>query len=234
MIASLSVLAVIPARGGSKGVTRKNIKLLAGRPMLAWTIQAALASQYLDRVVLSSEDQEIIDTARELGCEVPFRRPVELATDETPGIEPVLHALAQLPGHDLVVLLQPTSPLRRASDIDGCLEKLVATGAPACISVREATDHPYWCYQQGASERLLPFVNFPPNTFNRRQDLPRAFAVNGAVYVARVPWLLASHSFLTEETVGHEMPPECSLDLDTPEDFAIAESRLGAHSPRRG
>jgi CMP-N,N'-diacetyllegionaminic acid synthase len=234
MIADLSVLAVIPARGGSKGVARKNIRLLAGRPLLAWTIESAMASQYLDRIVLSSEDQEIMDTARELGCEVPFRRPVELTTDETPGIEPVLHALEQLPGYDLVALLQPTSPLRRASDIDACLEKLIATRAPACISVREAVDHPYWCYQQDASERLLPFVKLPAHTFNRRQDLPRAFAVNGAVYVARVQWLIAARSFLTPETVGHEMPHERSLDLDTPEDFAIAESRLGAHSPRGG
>ena len=131
MIEGLSVLGLIPARGGSKGVPRKNIRLVAGRPLLAWTIDAARASRYLDRLVLSTDDCEIGAVAIAAGCEVPFLRPPELARDDTPGIDPVLHALGQLPPFDIVVLLQPTSPLRLASDIDGCIERMLAARAPA-------------------------------------------------------------------------------------------------------
>ncbi|MEP7294597.1 MAG: acylneuraminate cytidylyltransferase family protein [Burkholderiales bacterium] len=226
MIAGRSVLAIIPARGGSKGVPRKNIRKIAGRPLLGWTLLAAQASRYVDRVVLSSEDDEIIAAARNLGCEAPFRRPAELASDTSPGIDPVLHALAQLPPFDLVVLLQPTSPLRIAADIDGCLELLEATGAPACVSVREATDHPYWTYRIDPDGLLQPFVKRPLDDISRRQDLPHALALNGAVYVARVPWLIENRTFLTVGTVGLEMPAKRSLDVDTEEDLVTAERVL--------
>ncbi len=113
MIAGKTVLAIIPARGGSKGVPRKNIRLLAGKPLIVWTIDEAKKSKYIDRFILSSEDDEIIKIAREYGCEVPFKRPIELAQDDTPGIEPVIHAINTLEDkYDYVVLLQPTSPLR--------------------------------------------------------------------------------------------------------------------------
>jgi CMP-N,N'-diacetyllegionaminic acid synthase len=226
VIADLSVLAIVPARGGSKGIPRKNIRPVAGRPLLAWTLEAARASRYIDRLILSSEDQEIMDVAQRLGCEVPFRRPSELAQDDTPGIDPVLHAIGLLPGYDLIVLLQPTSPLRIAADIDACLDRLVATGAPACVSVREAADHPYWCYGSDAQGRLHPFVTLPEGAFSRRQQLPHAQTVNGAVYVARTHWLVSSRNFMTAETVGLEMPPSRSLDVDTDADLAVAESCL--------
>lgn len=226
MIAGLSVLGLIPARGGSKGVPRKNIREVAGRPLIAWTIAAARGSRYLDRVVTSSDDDEIIDTARRLGCETPFKRPGELARDETPGIDPVLHALDQIPGFDLIVLLQPTSPLRTADDIDSCLERLVETGAPCCVSVREAIDHPYWTYRADVDGQLRAFVEIPGDMATRRQDLPRAYALNGAVYVARVPALFESRSFLTSRTVCVEMPAARSLDVDAPEDLQAAERAL--------
>ena len=134
MIDGRSVLAIIPARGGSKGVPRKNIRPLGGKPLIAWTIEAAHRSAWIDRLILSSEDQEIIDTACAWGCDVPFVRPAELARDCTPGIDPVLHALKQLPSFDLVVLLQPTSPLRSAADIDRCIERCQRGGAPAAVT----------------------------------------------------------------------------------------------------
>ena len=228
MIDGLSVLAVIPARGGSKGVPRKNVRLLAGRPLLGWTVAAARASRYIDRVVLSSEDDEIMAVALAQGCEVPFRRPAELARDDSPGIAPVLHALDVLPGYDLVVLLQPTSPLREAADIDGCIEQLVRAGAPACISMRAVEDHPYWTFRCDESGRLRPFVVPEGGIPARRQDLPRAFTANGAVYVARTGWLRAQQGFETPETVGHEMPAARSHDIDTEDDLRIAEAALAA------
>ncbi|MEH2097772.1 acylneuraminate cytidylyltransferase family protein, partial [Nostoc sp.] len=121
MIHGKKVLAIIPARGGSKAVPRKNIREIGGKPLIAWTIEEAKKSQYIDRLILSSEDDEIISIAQKWGCEIAFKRPVELAQDDTPGIAPVLHALNQLPIYDYVVLLQPTSPLRQVIDIDGCI-----------------------------------------------------------------------------------------------------------------
>ena len=226
MIGDLSVLAIIPARGGSKGVPRKNIRDVAGRPLLGWTVAAAKASRYIDRLILSSDDDDIIAAARGEQCEVPFKRPGELARDETPGIDPVLHALEQLPGHDIVVLLQPTSPLRTAADIDGCLERMLATQAPACVSVRTADDHPYWIYSIDASGRMKAFAAPEEGAANRRQDLPAAWVLNGAVYAARTAWLAGTRSFLTGETVGFVMPAQRSLDIDTELDLENASRIL--------
>lgn len=122
------VLALITARGGSKGLPRKNVLQVAGRPLIAWTIEAALKSNIVDRVVLSSDDNEIIETAKSWGCSVPFRRPAHLANDTASSMQVVLHALEQLPGFDYVILLQPTSPLRTASDIDAAFHELKSTG----------------------------------------------------------------------------------------------------------
>jgi N-acylneuraminate cytidylyltransferase len=227
MIDGLSVLGLITARGGSRGVPRKNLRTVAGRPLIGWTIAAARQSRVLDRVVLSSDDEEIIEVARRLGCDAPFRRPAALASDTAPSIDVVLHALTQLPGHDIVVLLQPTSPLRTAVDLDGCVQRLVASGAPSCVSVREAVDHPYWTYRLDAGGQLQPYVEPPAGgAAMRRQDLPGAYAINGAVYAARVDRLLASRSFLAPGTVCVVMPADRSLDIDTSVDLQAAERLL--------
>jgi len=223
VIDSKSVLAIIPARGGSKGVPRKNIRDLAGKPLIAWTIEAAQKSQYIDRLVLSSDDEEIMQVARTYGCEVPFARPAELARDETPGIDPILHALTALPGYDYVVLLQPTSPLRSTEDIDGCLARCERSNAPACVSVTEPTHHPQWMYTMDDSETLLPISE---QRSVRRQDLPQVYSLNGAVYVARAEWLNESHSFLGEGTLGYVMSAHRSVDIDTEQDLAIAACLL--------
>jgi CMP-N,N'-diacetyllegionaminic acid synthase len=115
MINGKTILGIIPARGGSKGIPRKNLIIFGGKPLMAWTIEAGLQSHYIDRLILSSEDEEIIAVAREWGCEVPFIRPAELSRDDTPGIEPVIHAIKTLKtSYDYIILLQPTSPLRSA------------------------------------------------------------------------------------------------------------------------
>lgn len=225
MIGGKRVLGVIPARGGSKGVPRKNIRMVAGKPLIAWTIDEAKRSRTLDRLVLSSEDPEIIDLAKQWGCEVPFVRPAELARDETPGIEPVLHAIAALPEqYDYVVLLQPTSPLRTAADIDQCVERCVSRNAPACVSVTEPDKSPYWMYTLDDTGRMRPLLE--GDAASRRQDLPKVYALNGAVYAADCHWLLRTRSFLSEETEAYEMPKERSLDIDTESDLQYCEIRL--------
>lgn len=229
MIKGNSVLAIIPARGGSKGIPRKNLVDLGDKPLVAWTIEAALASKTIDRLVLSSEDDEIIATAVEYGCDVPFVRPESLALEGTSGIEPVIHALEALDQeYDYVVLLQPTSPFRSAEDIDSCVRGCIDSGAPACVSVAETDSHPYWTYRLGEDLALHPFVE--PELVTRRQDLPPAYVLNGAVYVARTSWLRETRTFVTEATHGLVMPPDRSLDIDTAFDLRVARALVAQNA----
>lgn len=228
MIAGQRVLAVIPARGGSKGLPGKNIKVLAGKPLIAWTIEAALSTAELDRVIVSSDDPDILETAVACGAEAPFVRPRELAGDDTPGIAPVLHALDALPEiYDYVALLQPTSPLRTAGDIRAALELCLERSAPACVSVCEPRHKPWWMFGLDAQGRLSPLFSEVPA---RRQDMPAVYALNGAVYVARVAWLRQTRAFVGPETAAYCMPPERSLDIDSAFDFRLAESLLRGQS----
>lgn len=218
MINNKKVLGIIPARGGSKGLPRKNLKQVRGKPLIAWTIEEGKKSAYIDRLILSSEDEEIIRVAGLHGCEVPFRRPVELAKDSTPGIEPVLHALEQVPGYDYVVLLQPTSPLRTSADIDGCIEKCTGSRAPACVTVTKCQQHPFLMYFTDSLGNLVPVL--PESAeFHRRQDYPDVFLLNGAVYVAETAWLTKNKTFVAQDTRGYEMPAERSVDIDSEADL---------------
>jgi CMP-N,N'-diacetyllegionaminic acid synthase len=221
MIDGKRVLAIIPARGGSKGVARKNIRTVAGKPLIAWTIAVAQKSKYIDRLILSSEDAEIIQVAKDLGCEAPFVRPAALAQDETPGIDPVLHALEQLPGFDLVVLLQATSPLRNTQDIDACLEHCLKNKANVCVTLTQAEPSPYLMYTVTAEHRLQPVLP-SAGSFARRQDLPPVSVLNGAIYVADCSWLKVNKKFITPETLGYLMPRQRSLDIDTETDLLLA------------
>ncbi len=218
----MSILAIIPARGGSKAIPRKNIKALSGKPLIGWTIDAAKRSSCIDRLIVSTEDEEIASVARELGTDVPFLRPAELAADDTPGMAPVLHAISQLPDYEWILLLQPTSPLRTAEDIDGIWQFCQERGAQSSVSVCEVGQHPYWMYQCDAAQRLEPFIKGRPDV-TRRQDMPSAYALNGALYLARTEWLLKQGSFIGPETLGYVMQPERSVDLDTPQDWCWVE-----------
>lgn len=218
MIAGLRVLAVIPARGGSKAVPGKNILPFAGKPLIQYSIDAAARSRFVDRVVVSSDDSAIIAAAAAGGADAPFRRAPELATDEASSCDVVADALERIPGFDIVVLLQPTSPLRIAADIDGSLELLVARGAPSCISLGPVDEHPYWMYYRGDDGRIIPVTSTKEGPVERRQDLPVVWRLNGAVYAARVGWFIRERTFLSSETVGYPMPRERSLDIDTVDD----------------
>lgn len=221
MIDGLRVIAVITARGGSKGLPGKNIRPFAGRPLIAWSVAQARSSRYIDRVVVTSDDQAIIAAAVEAGAEAPFVRPAELSGDHAASVPVVLHAIDELrETADLVVLLQPTSPLRRVADIDGALRTCLDAGAPTCIGVCEPAKSPWWMFRKDDQGRLTRLMG-PAAT--RRQDLPTVWAANGAVYVARIPWLRQAASFVGEGTIGWEMPPERSVDIDTEMDFRLAE-----------
>jgi len=213
------VLGVITARGGSRGLPRKNVLVASGRPLIAWTISAALASSAIDDLVLSSDDDEIMETAKAWGCAVPFRRPAELASDTASSMDVVLHCLDRLPGYDYVVLLQPTSPLRATADIDAAFELLLKSGAQSCVSVCEAEQSPYWMFRMNDGDWLVDLLPDRP-AVHRRQDLPPVYVVNGAIYIAKVDWLRRTRSFTGKECVGYPMPRERSVDIDDTEDFA--------------
>ena len=222
MYKNKKILGIIPARGGSKGVKRKNILKAGGRPLIAWTIVEAKKSRYLDRLILSSEDSEIIAVAKKWGCEVPFVRPKKLAKDETPGIEPVLHAIKTLPQkYDFVVLLQPTSPLRSVADIDGCIKRCVDGNFPACVSVTEPDKSPYWMYRIEKKGFIRPLLK-SKRSATSRQQLPKSYILNGAVYVADCKWLLHYKAFIAKGTVGYVMPKERSIDIDSELDLKLA------------
>ena len=218
----MKVLAVIPARGGSKGIPRKNIKILGGKPLIAWTIEAALKAPGINRLIVSTEDEEIAAVAEQFGAEVPFKRPIAIAQDDTPGLDPVLHAIENSPGSDWVLLLQPTSPLRSVDDIEGIIKLCQEKGASSAVSVAEVGKHPFWMYQRSSDMRLQPLI---PNRgeITRRQDLPSVYALNGALYLARTDWLIGNQGFIGPETLGYVMPVERSVDLDTPLDWLWVE-----------
>ncbi len=225
---SNKVLAIIPARGGSKGIPRKNMKNLAGKPLISWTIEAAQNARSISRVILSSDDEEIIRFAQGVGCDVPFTRPSWLAEDDTPSIDVVLHAISLLPGYDFVVLLQPTSPLRTSNDIDAAYQMLVRQEASSCVSVCPAKESPYWMYRiSGGRNVIEPFVKEDVPT--RRQDLPDAYILNGAIYISSVPLLMRERSFIRKDTVGYVMDRRRSIDIDTEEDFQLAGSSMLIH-----
>ncbi|HKY80080.1 MAG TPA: acylneuraminate cytidylyltransferase family protein [Sphingobium sp.] len=226
MIEGLRVLAIVPARGGSKGVPRKNLRLVGGKPLVCWTIEAAQASSYLDRVVVSSDDDEICAAAAGYGAGIGLKRPAELAQDDSTSLSVVLHAVREIPGYDIGVVLQPTSPLRTVADIDGCLEMMMARGSDSCVSVREAEENPYWMYRLASDFRLAPVLDrgLVPT---RRQDLPPVYMPNGAVYAFRIDALERHGNFIGEHTVGYVMPSGRSLDIDTESEMAEAASLLG-------
>lgn len=215
-------LAVIPARGGSKGIPRKNIKNFAGKPLLIWTLEAADKSQYIDRCVVSTEDAEIKTVVQNWGGEV-LDRPTEFAKDDTPGVEPILHAVEKLSGYDYVVVLQATSPLRTVEDIDGCIQLAVARQAACCVSVTEAEVSPYWMYQQAADGTMSPVLPIEPGMWYQRQKLPAIYQLNGAVYVVQCDYVKKYHTVVGEHFLGYPMPKSRSYDIDEPIDFFVCE-----------
>jgi len=216
-----STLAVIPARGGSKGVKRKNIRDLDGRPLIAFTIDAARMSSAVDRVVVSTDDQEIADIAAATGAEVPFIRPAELARDDTP-TEPVLtHALNELDEEfDQFVLLQPTSPLRTANHVTEAVEKYTSSEATSLLSVHQSKNYRWQYTAEGAEQ-----INFGGDR-SRRQDKQPEFAENGAIYITDVEAYLQTENLMYGQTELYKISERSAVDIDTPFDLWLAEQIL--------
>jgi CMP-N-acetylneuraminic acid synthetase len=199
--------------------------MMCGQPLISWTIAAAQSAHSLDKIVVSTDDKEIANIALNMGISVPFMRPPELAQDDTPAIESVLHALSLVKGFDSVVLLQPTSPLRTSADIDAIVELASAQRASSVVSVCTTREPLQWTYTLQDDGTLRP--SWAVEMVNRRQDAAATYTLNGALYYLEIPWLLACRTFIDEETLPYIMPPERSIDIDSTFDWTIAEFLLG-------
>lgn len=227
----MRVLAIVTARGGSKGVHRKNLRLLGGKPLLGWTAEAAHQATRITRTILSTEDEEIATVGRQLGLDVPFLRPTELATDNTPTLPVLQHAVRWLEAHgeqfDAVCLLQPTSPLRAAADIDACIELLDQSKADAVVSVAPVPPehNPHWVYFADTESGELRLATGEATPISRRQDLPPAYHRDGSIFVTRRDVLIDGNSMYGTHLVGH-LSTSRALDLDTLDDWERAEALL--------
>ena len=229
MYKGYSVVALITARGGSKGLPRKNIRLLLSKPLIAWTIEEAKKCRLIDRVIVSTEDEKISNTARKYGGEVPFIRPKGLAQDRTEMVDVIIHALDWLKTsgyqHDLFVLLQPTSPLRTAEDIEGAIKLFFSKKANAVVSVCEAERHPYLANTLPKDDCMKNFLRADIMDKNR-QELPKYYRLNGAIYLADCGYFRRYKSFYGKNSYAYIMPQDRSADIDSEIDLRWAEYLL--------
>ncbi|WP_044736780.1 cytidylyltransferase domain-containing protein [Geobacillus kaustophilus] len=214
-------LAIIPARGGSKGIPRKNITIINGKPLIQYTIDEAKNSKYLDRIIVSTDDKEIAEVAEKCGAEVPFLRPKELATDNAKTIDALIHAVKELEKrgskYDYVVLLQPTQPLRRSWHIDEAIQKIVETNEESLVSVSEVKEHPILMRTIGEDGKVKNLMGISSTV--RRQDFPTFYKVNGAIYINKINENFTKNTSLNDNKLAYLMDKKYDLDIDEPIDL---------------
>lgn len=222
MIDNKKVLAIIPARGGSKGIKKKNIKEIQGKPLIAYTIDAARQSEYIDKIVVSTEDEEIARIAENYHASVPFLRPKELATDEAKTIDCIMYTINRLASsnetYDILLLLQPTSPLRTSEDIDQALSQWMESGLKSMLSLSLVEDSPILIRSRKKNGELLKILHMSSDV--RRQDMPEYYHVNGAVYGNYVGQL-DEHTSFNDNEYGYVMERSHSVDIDEEIDIQI-------------
>lgn len=225
----MKILAIICARGGSKGVPRKNIKKLLGTPLISYTINIALKCKLIDKLVVSTDDEEIAKIAKECGAEVPYIRPKYLAKDTTPTFPVVVHMLKYLKYQnylpDIVVLLDATSPLKKVEDIVRCINT-VKSKSDAAITVCETRQNPYFTQLEYEGD-YLSLSKKMDKIPTRRQDAPSVYFINGSVWAIKTNVLLEEKTFCPKKTLPVIVPEERSLQVDTPFDFKILEIVMG-------
>lgn len=227
----MNILGIIPARGGSKRVPKKNIRPLAGKPLIGYTIEAALESKHINRLVVSTDDKEIARIAREYGAEVPFLRPPELAGNTVPDQPVFLHVLERLKVQDsyepeIVLNLRPTTPLKTPQTIDKVIKEIINTNADIVrtMSRVEGVHHPYWMYKISEQGQAAPFLdNVDVNKFYQRQLLPPVYRINGVVDAMKTKLICDGNILHNENMRGVTISEEESVDIDTEFDFALCE-----------
>jgi CMP-N-acetylneuraminic acid synthetase len=223
------VVGAIFARGGSKGVPRKNVRPLAGKPLIAYAIETALASELIERVIVSTDDAEIAAIARQYGAEVPFMRPPELARDDSPEWLAWQHAIRALEEErkiDLFVSIPPTSPLRAVEDVEACIKTLMESDADVVVTVKPAGRSPYFNMVRLDATGYARLVIPPDQALRRRQDAPAVFDMTTVAYAARPEFVLKADSLFAGKVKAVVVPLERALDIDTELDFAFAEFML--------
>jgi CMP-N,N'-diacetyllegionaminic acid synthase len=218
------ILALITARGGSRGIPGKNIKPLGGKPLINWTIAAAKGSKYIDRLIISTDDQVIADTAKEAGCEVPFLRPADLATDSSTSMDVIMHAFGHVQEQfDHLLLLQPTSPFRKTQHIDSIIQQGIDMASLMTVSVSKTKKHPAFMFNLAAG-KLIPVLE--DGLQKRRQDMPAVYEHNGALYFSEISYLKKIKSYNCEGVRAFVMGDIESLDIDNTIDWMYAECLL--------
>ena len=228
MINDKSVLAIIPARGGSKGLPGKNIRPLLGKPLIGWSIEQAFASRYIDEVVVSSDCPEIIEISRKFGANVPFKRPAKLASDNSTTIDVLIHCLDWFEENnksfDILVLLEPTSPIREVSDIDNSLRILISKEQGSVVSVSKTEgQNPAFCFKKNDDSKINPYLEIQPTNL-RRQEIELVYFLDGTIYSSFTSSLRNQKSFYHDCTFGFEVPKWKSLEIDDIVDFSMVES----------
>lgn len=226
MYKNKTFLAIIPARGGSKRLPRKNLLNLCGKPLVAWSIEAGLKSKYIDKVVVTSDDNEILEISKKIGAET-IKRPDELASDTTKSVDVVKHVVENINGkYDYLVLLQPTSPLRNEKHIDEAIELLESKNADAIISVCEMDHSPLWSNTLPEDGSMKGFLK--DDVLNKRsQDLEKYYRINGAIYICKIDKLFEENSFFIKDNIfAYVMDRKSSVDIDEEIDFKFAEFLL--------
>lgn len=218
------ILALIPARGGSKRIPEKNIKVLSGKPLISYSIMTAKKSKYIDKVIVSTDNEKIADISREFGAEV-IKRPKELAKDETPTIEIVFHALDSLKKENynpsIIILLQPTSPLRNTKDIDNAIDLFLNSTCESVVGVYEIKNTPYWSLY--VDDGYLKPLFGKKYLKMRSQDFKKVYRPNGALFISNPKSIYKYKSFFCKYTIPYVMPIERSIDIDDEFDFLLAE-----------
>ena len=226
MYKNKKVLAIIPARGGSKGLPGKNIKKLNGKPLLAYSIETAIQSDVFDKIIVSTDDEKIAKTAKNYGAEVPFIRPAKLATDTAKSIEVLVHAIKWLEdkgeNYDYVMKLQPTSPLRKKEDIVKAMDLLLKKDGNSVISVSECDHHPLWANTLEDDLKMNEFIRDEVKGKNR-QELPKYYELNGVIFLSKVEVLLRTKDWYGKESYAYVMDSKRAIDIDNIIDFELAE-----------
>lgn len=221
------VLALIPARGGSKGIPRKNVRNFLGKPLVAWSIEAALNANSVNQVVVSTNDKEIMEASSKYGADIPLIRPDNISQDDSTRNQVVNHVLSQFNNLDYIVVLQPTSPLRTSQHIDQAFNLLLRSGADACVSVVPQHAPPEWTFTLTEDSKLEPLPGYVIKPL--RQKVSKYYALNGAIYITKVENFLNSPEldpFVGSNSIAYVMPEELSVDIDNENDWFMAEQLM--------
>lgn len=228
MFGEKRILAIIPARGGSKGIPRKNIISLCGEPLISYTIKEALCSRYIDYVMVSTEDEEIASVSRKYGANIPFMRPREMSSDQSKTIDAIMYSLNELEKtnkvFDILVILQPTSPLRTVNDIDGAIRFFFDNDCNSLMSVSEVENNPL-LIRSITGNKAIPLMN--RNSTCRRQDMEKFYVVNGAIYINEIAYINSCTSFNDNDT-PYVIDRSHAVDIDEFKDIVLAEYFLGS------